>query len=161
MTSFARPRRGVTLLELLAVTTLLAIAVGFATLDLAGFQNTAQLRAAESTVKAAYAFAEMEASRSGMPCVIDFWANALAWRKPIFLENEWTWSTPARIALPDRVRITGVSLAGSNAEVDRHGDHWRISVRPMDLGTGYRVYLKVGKDGSLVARIGDVGLEPV
>jgi type II secretion system protein H len=106
-------RTGFTLLELMLVAALLAIAVGVATLNVHGMTDQARLQVTASQIGAVYRLAMCEAARSGRPRVLTFDRHGCAVKKPVYNEGQWAWSLAPQFELVSGVSVVKVLECGS------------------------------------------------
>ena len=127
-------RTGFTLVELMAVATLLAMAVGVAALNVQGMSQQAQLQVAASQVGAVYRLATCEAARSGRPQILTFDRHGCAVKKPVYREGRWTWSLAPRFELVSKVRIVK-ALACGFEDKRAAGPPWEVAITPGALNS--------------------------
>ncbi len=146
MTQRGPYQRSVTLIELMAVVTLLALAVGVTTVQAHGVSERAQLRSAATQIESVYRLALTEAVRSGKPRRLVFQQHSVAVHKPMLVEGVWTWSRGSRFRLVRKVRIVSVMPWPSDARIVSSDDAWPVLLRSGSKMQMYRVELALGRD---------------
>lgn len=125
--------RGFSLIELMAVTVLMAAVVGAATLNMRGVSEAARLQSAMEQVAACVKMASSEASRTGRPHAVVLGGRSCAISRPVLHCDEqrtgqWVWKHGASFDLPPKIDIRCV-----NQECESNGAPTRI---PMAAGQG-------------------------
>lgn len=134
--------RGFTLLELMAVVTLLTVALGVVLLSTAGLTDRARLRAAAAQIGTIYRLALLHARESGMPRLLQFGRRGCTVSKPEFREEQWQWSSGASMVLAEKVSIRRVWPLGGAGRLPAGGP-WSIVVAPNTVTPGYRFELQL------------------
>ena len=147
--SRAARRAAFTLLELVAVITLLALTVGVSTIGLAGLSDEGKLEAAASQIGAVVRIASCAATRSGKPRMLQFDHRGYVVKKPVRRDGQWAWSSAPRTDLVSRVRITNVFPSSEGPDTRRSGPPWMMVVHPgaLHCRRGFQLELANGKQG--------------
>jgi len=151
--------RAVTLLELMAVITLLSLGVGLTTLNTRGASDMSRLRAAALQIGAVYRLAALEATRSGMPRALLLEPTQIAVKKPAHLDGAWRWSVSPPVALVRKVRIVDAYPAGGVPGRLGAQMGWEIAVEPRDADTGWAVVLTTSRNTQETVHISARGAE--
>jgi len=135
-------RPAFTLIEIMVVITLLAIAVGGATLQLDGVTTRGRLRSAALLIEGYHRLARIEVISSGQPRRLVFGRNT---SRCLLQRSEhdgllWTWSTGLRFELPRGVRVARVMVPNTeSSELES------IRVHADGTATPYACVLSVGQ----------------
>lgn len=108
--------RAFTLIELMVVATLLAIAVASVALHAGDITTRGRLRAAAGQLANAHRLARIEAIGSGRPRLLVFEAARIVLQEPVLESRRWQWADGRFLNLPRRVQIQllpGTERAGS------------------------------------------------
>jgi type II secretion system protein H len=151
-----RNQRAFTLIELLAVTVLMAVAASMVALRLDGFTVHGRLRAALSQIAAVHRLARMEAITSGQPRRISYAVaeDRCAIERPEVAGGEWGWVAGSAQQISGRVRIDGVVVA-SNGASQQSVDGIRI--RSDGTSTSYVVVISAADSRAAVSIHGLTG----
>jgi prepilin-type N-terminal cleavage/methylation domain-containing protein len=154
-------RTGLTLIELMAVVTLLAVAVGVATLNMHGISEEARLLAAAEQIASCCRLAAIEADRTGRPHVMVLNEGRCAMKRPRLVDGSWRWEMAGEFELGSKVRI----LPGQSPELatDSTSGRWQFPVPPGDPGSlMVRLRLESGAAAAADIRcsLGTVQLRP-
>lgn len=133
------------LIELVAVVTLMSLMVGVTTLSVQGMSDQQTLSAAADQIAAIYRLAQSEAAATGRPTRLSFDATGCVQSKMSRIERDWRWVASPRMELVGRVRITDVRRDESSAA--RRDPPWPVFVHPSDAAKPLRVTL-VRKSGA-------------
>jgi len=123
-------RTAFTLVELMVVATLLALAVGVATVNFHGMSDAARLSAAATQIGSLYRVASSSAKRSGLPRMLRFGSHECLLAQSVRQEGEWTWSEGAAIALVSRVGIVDVRSGTPDEKTTSDGPPWLVMLTP-------------------------------
>ena len=141
--------RGLTLIEMLAVVTLLALTVSLVTASFVGSIDSARLREAESIVRDTDARARLRA-RTTCPVRLSADRSSLVLQCDELGVHEPTSNEPAPIALPDHARVFLLSADGteplSSIRFDKLGRSRDYRVR-IELGESSRTLHIAGLTG--------------
>lgn len=111
-----KPRRhAVTLVEVLVVVTILAMAAGIAFLSVGDAAKKHRLRAAADQVVSTWRFARDRARFSGLPTRVVLYEERMTLARPVQRDGAWIWGQPSDVAIHP-----GVSIAGVSAELERN-----------------------------------------
>lgn len=122
-----RRRASFTLLELLAVVTLMSVAVGFATLRLDGLGDTGRLRGAAGQIASILRLTQAVARTSGEPRLVEYVQDdaSLIVHAPTRTDDSWQWSTGQPYPLAGGVRIDRLLIEGAT-DSERHDRQVRL-----------------------------------
>lgn len=148
-------RHGFTLLELMVVVTLMAVAIGMVTVNAQALSDAARLRSAASVLTSVYDLARTEASASGLPRSLLIDARGCLVGEPVLREEVWSWDYKPRITLPARVRVKSISPAITGGVVWEDREPWRLVIVPGDFGTNSLCMLSLSNGTSGVFHLGD------
>ncbi|MGD2109476.1 MAG: prepilin-type N-terminal cleavage/methylation domain-containing protein [Phycisphaerae bacterium] len=123
-------KSGLTLLELVIVMTLMALAVGVSTIGLPGLSDQGRLESAAAQLGNVIRLASCTATRSGLPRMLAFDDHGCTVKKPVRRDGTWAWSSGSRIDLIPKVRITGVSDDGADRDRRAPQPPWMVLVQP-------------------------------
>ena len=137
-------RQAFTLLEVMAVVTLLAITVGIATVGASGLADEARVSTAVSQIGSVYRLAACEATRSGLPRLLELGRHGCVVKKPVYRDDLWIWSSAPQISLIRGITIVRVfPLQGEDATAPSDPP-WEILISPGPKDTGYGLVLQLG-----------------
>jgi prepilin-type N-terminal cleavage/methylation domain-containing protein len=127
-------RRGYSLLELLAVVTLIGLLVGVSTLNMHCVSDEARLAAAADQLATAFRLAVQEASRTGRPHLFVVRQGRCVIQRPAWSSDKWGWKTGAEFRLPSKVSVQSADDAGEQGgeyefRMPIAPDSWTQSVR--------------------------------
>lgn len=124
-----RRRSAITLIELLAVSTLLAVSIGVTTLGVRGLSDRSRLASAARILAAAYRLAAADAARSGRPSSLRVSGSRCAVERPELHDGRVSWHAVAGWDFPRgvAVRFLGASEVTVN-ESEPSSD--RVMVTP-------------------------------
>ena len=137
-------RRGLTLLELLIVLTLMTVTIGIATLGVGGMTDQARIYAAATRIGTAYRLAASDAARSGLPRMLQLDSKNCRVARPVWREDGWTWSSGSSFEMPSNVRLVGVMRAAVANEGLFAEPPWLIAVPPGVRNVPYTFVLRMG-----------------
>lgn len=122
------PRRpAMTIVELMVVMTIFALAVGLVTFNMHGVSDSVRLRSAADQITSIYNLTQASATRTGLPHVIEFDATGCVIEAPRKSEGQWTWHDTADLRLIEGVRIIG-STSANGSDLAHQEPPWRIAV---------------------------------
>ncbi len=144
--------RAFTLLELMAVVTVITVAIGYATVNLHGLSDQARLRSVSTQIGACYRLAALTADRTGLPTKMRLTDGACTLLKPVKNERKWSWSKGAAFRLDNRIGIGSIKAIGERARSNKSYEESGIVVSPGALGMGYAIALssRNGARGRLI-----------
>jgi len=131
----------VTLIELMAVVTLIALAVGMVILSVNGLSENARLQAAATQIGALYRIALCEAMRTGQPRILAVDRTYCSVQKPTYEDAGWRWSTGPSIRLASGVRVSKVQPDGGSPGNRSGTGPSYVAVRPSLSNVDLRVEL--------------------
>ncbi len=114
--------RAFTLIELMVVATLLAIAVASVALHSGDITTRGRLRAAAGQLASAHRLARIEAIASGRPRRLAFEAGRIVLQEPVLEARRWQWSDGRFLVLPRRVQIRLLPDTERTASITVRGD---------------------------------------
>ena len=114
--------RAFTLIELMVVVTLLAIAVASVALHSGDITTRGRLRAAANLLASAHRLARIEAIGSGRPRRLVFGAARIVLQEPVLESRRWQWSDGRVLLLPRRVQIQLLPDAERTTSITVRGD---------------------------------------
>ncbi len=114
--------RAFTLIELMVVATLLAIAVASVALHAGDITTRGRLRAAASQLASAHRLARIEAIGSGRPRRLVFEAAWIVLQEPVLEARRWQWSDRRFLVLPRRVQIQLLPETRTDSSITIRGD---------------------------------------
>ena len=150
MTPVTRVRSSFTLLELLAVIAILAMAVGLATIQLPGLAHQAAFEDTAVCIVQTLRLAKADADRSGLPRVVRLSNDRLVIRKPVRGATGWTWKNVGPLQT-GRASIEGCRRADESVPVK--DPPWEVSVRPGTANAQYLLTLRSSNGQSAVLRV--------
>ena len=114
--------RAFTLIELMVVATLLAIAVASVALHAGDITTRGRLRAAAGQLANVHRLARIEAIGSGRPRRLVFGAARIVLQEPVLDSRRWQWSDGRFLVLPRRVQIQLLSETKGSTSITVRGD---------------------------------------
>lgn len=125
MTALRRP--AMTIVELMVVITILALAVGVLTVNVHGVSDSVRLRSAADQIASIYNLALASAARTGLPHVMQFDSTGCVIQAPRKSDGRWTWHDTADLRLIEGVQI--IRSVNANEPGDaRQEPPWRVAV---------------------------------
>ena len=124
--------RAFTLVELVAVVTLLSIVVGVTTLSVRGMSDQQTLAVAADQIAAMYRLVQSEAAATGRPRMLTFDRGGCRPAKPLKLDGEWQWVQAPRMELVGKVFIADARGSSAADTSVRREPPWRVFVHPGD-----------------------------
>lgn len=150
-----RHRIAFTLLELLAVITFLAVAIGITTANGHSLSVSGRLIHAGDMIITAHRLALFEAMHSGKPRRLLFHTNRLELAKPVLEEKNWKWSVSGDIRLPETVRIESVGAKPAEDAAPFPLQLRGITIAPETRFARYYVILHSGCGRRVIVKFGD------
>ncbi len=134
--------RGITLIELLAVVTLLSLAVGALTVGMDGFTEEGRLRAAANQIVTLHQTARLEAVSGGSPRQLVFEQDGRTIRieRPDVIGRRWQWVLDREAQLSAQVTLGRVTIANSDDT-----EYREVRIHADGTSPKYMVELKTGK----------------
>ena len=132
-----------TLLEMTAVVTLLAIAVGIATMRVSGTADHARLEAAATQIGSVYRLTVCQAARSGRPRILSLDPHGCIVKEPVYRDGNWLWSPAPRIEWTGGVALANVYPFDGNNVPSQAAVPWEIIISPGAIDAAYGVVLKL------------------
>ena len=150
--------RGLTLIELLAVVTLIGVAIGVVTLRLDGFTETGRLRAATAQLEALINVLRTEAMTSGHAVVLRYTRDqgTIAVLRPTVRGDEIAWIRTPGVELPGAVRVTHVTIGDDEATDPAQWNHLDVRIDPDGILDSHRVTLTLPGGRHVVVAIDPV-----
>lgn len=158
-----RPRAGFTLIEVLAVTILMACTVAMVTVNMRGVSDAARLDAALAQLASFDALVRTQALADGTPRMLSLErdASALTVRRLQISEPEMPWSEPSTLRW-----VSGVTVQACSPQLTISGDEYSssdaeaCSIRVFGDGTtaNYAVRLGTGELDRILVVNGATGL---
>jgi prepilin-type N-terminal cleavage/methylation domain-containing protein len=137
-------RSAFTLVELMAVVTLLAIAVGVATVGLRDLSDEEKLSAAAGQLAAIVKASHVHTMTSGRPAALECAKDGCRMRRAMFRDGQWRWESGNLFALDSGVRIAPASLGGTLGDSFRQEEStWTLPIRSADWTSSYDFQLSV------------------
>lgn len=99
---------GFTLIELLVVLTLLSIIAGMTFVRLDDVSDDARLRACAANHASVMKLAQVQATSSGEPRLVEYGPGSLLLRRPSMKSGSWEWDEGMRFDLPAGVQVEGI-----------------------------------------------------
>lgn len=140
-----RQKTGFTMIEMMAVVVIMAIAVGAATLEVHGVADQVRIRMAADQVQSIYRLALADATRSGLPRTLVFEKHGCAIRMPKLVEGQWRSVKSATFALANGVELTGIYDQENRPVTPSDDPPWTITASPSILDRTYVIGLACGK----------------
>ncbi len=139
-----RRSSGFTLLELLAVITLMSLAVGITVLRMDGFTDQSRLQSAASQLASLVRLAQAQARTSGVPRLIEYKIDAdrLGMHIPRHANDGWQWDDGVEYLLGTGVSIRGVVLEGKDTTANA-SQHRAVRIGPDGRFRSHAVMLEL------------------
>ena len=144
-----RPHPAFTLVELMVVVVLMAVATGIATLGLRDASETARIQSTIDQFRASVRAAHLHATSSGRPVMIECKPTGFRLRKPVWEKDSWRWHDGAWAVLDEPLRIEAVLAPAAISPMALDVPSWTALVRPGDWLSRYQ--LSVGYGDRVVA----------
>ena len=156
--------RSFTLIELVVVAAVMALAVGLAAVRLDGVSQRGRLQAAVRQVAAIHSLAQLEAVSSGQPrsVVYQIGAGHGTILRPELVAGEWAWQAGAPMALGHRVTVAGVAMEGPAHVASALNETCSLRLRSDGCSASYVVIVTTGAQPAAAVIDGVTGrCEPV
>ena len=118
------------LLELMVATTLMAMAIGIATVNGAGMSEAARTGAAARKIGAVYRMAMAGAARSGFPHRVVLGERSCEIWRPEKKEGDWRWRTVLHEEYGEGVGLSSAAQGGAELMVDGKETDRGLYARP-------------------------------
>ena len=155
---FASSARAFTLIELLAVITLVAIAVGIVTLRLDSFSEQGRIRAASRQIGTLIRLTQTDARTSGRSVILRYEIGepTVAVLRPRVEHDEVIWVRRPGIDLTGSVTIAAVAGTSTKEKPDVDMDHVDVRIPPHGLFHSHRVWLALSEYRQAEVRVDGV-----
>lgn len=119
--------RAFTLLELLAVMTLMTMVVAYVVVDMQGISNEGALRAATEQLSSVFRLAISESALTNRPHVVRLGGATCVVRRPVLRDQEWSWQDDTRFDLVHGVTVVDVRTDGAANTTRGSSGYWDVA----------------------------------